>query len=210
MMCSSAMARACSYCSGVAPSPQNHLARRSISAEVAGWRGGIGGSAWRNAFVWAWFLPCAVLGPVLLVALLRLAAIFFVEVILDLRKASSERRCRREEQRQPSPPTPQRSRVHPRWPAACRADLRGGASAHRGSRRWRALGRGRGRGARLNRHPGCRARATRPKPRSVELPPAPPRWTTRRSRPRLTAAGAEPGRLRAGPARPRVPRGGTV
>src|SRR6266849_901987 len=40
------------------------------------------------------FLPCAVLGPVLLVALLRLAAIFFVEVILDLRKASSEGRRR--------------------------------------------------------------------------------------------------------------------
>jgi hypothetical protein len=94
MMCSSAMARARSYCSGVAPSPQNHPARHSISAEVAGSRGAIAVSPWRNAFVRARFLPCAVLGPVLLVALLRPAAIFFAEVILDLRKASSEGRCR--------------------------------------------------------------------------------------------------------------------
>src|SRR5260370_36862451 len=93
MMCASAMARACSYCSGVAPSPQNHLARRSISAEVAESRGAIAASPWRNAFVRARFLPCAVLGPVLLVALLRLAAIFFVVVIVDLRKACSDGRC---------------------------------------------------------------------------------------------------------------------
>src|SRR5260370_21387208 len=116
LMCSSAMARACLYCSGVAASPQNHLARRSISAEVAGSRGAIAASPWRNAFVRARFLPCAVLGPVLLVALLRLAAIFFVEVMLALRKASSEGRFRREEQRQPSPPTPQRGRGSPREP----------------------------------------------------------------------------------------------
>ncbi len=82
MICSSAMARACAYCDRLAPSPQIHLARRSISSEVAGSRCVMVARPWRSAFMRARRLPCAVLGPVL-----RLAAIF-LEVMSDLRKVT--------------------------------------------------------------------------------------------------------------------------
>src|SRR5258708_2968893 len=106
MICSLAMACVCAYCDGLAPSPQIHLARRSTSADVAGSGCVRVASPWRSAFVRTRRLPCVVVGPVLLVALFRLAAIFFGEVISSLRelsprvgvvssKSASFRRCHR-------------------------------------------------------------------------------------------------------------------
>src|SRR6266516_6543734 len=82
----SALTRAGSYFSRLAPSPQINFAMRSISAwAAASWRREIA-SPWRNAFWLARFLPAADLGPVLVAALRRLAARFVSEVMTVLRK----------------------------------------------------------------------------------------------------------------------------
>src|SRR6266446_9389242 len=77
----SALTRASSCFSRLAPSPEINFAMRSISARVAGsWRREIA-SPWRNAFWLARVLLAADLGPVLLAALRRLAARFVSEVM---------------------------------------------------------------------------------------------------------------------------------